>query len=82
MEPDSAVLASGRVLQVNVSHGGVPKRPVERAWVGTLGLEGDKHRENTVHGGPYQAVCLYGIEAIERLQAEGHPVEPGASART
>ena len=32
----------------------------------------------TVHGGPYRAVCLYAIEAIERLQAEGHPVEPGS----
>jgi len=44
---------SGRVLQVNVSGGGVPKRPVERAWVGRFGLEGDAHRENTVHGGPH-----------------------------
>ena len=56
----------------------MPKIPVERAWVGSFGLEGDKHRENTVHGGPHQAVCLYGIEAIERLQSEGHPVEPGS----
>ena len=43
-----------------------------------LGLEGDTHREDTVHGGPLRAVCLFGIEAIERLQAEGHPVEPGS----
>ncbi len=78
MKTGSALPTTGRVLQVNVSGGGVPKRPVERAWVGKFGLEGDKHRENTVHGGPYQAVCLYGIEAIERLQAEGHPVEPGS----
>ena len=70
---------SGRVLQVNVSGGGVPKRPVERAWVGRFGLEGDAHRENTVHGGPHRAVCLFGIEVIERLQAEGHPIEPGGA---
>ena len=70
---------SGRVVQVNVSGGGVPKRPVERAWVGRLGLEGDAHRENTVHGGPHRAVCLFGIEVIERLQAEGHPIEPGGA---
>ena len=56
----------------------MPKRPVERAWVGKLGLEGDKHRENTLHGGPHQAVCLFGIEVIERFQSEGHPVEPGS----
>jgi MOSC domain-containing protein YiiM/GNAT superfamily N-acetyltransferase len=70
---------TGRVVQVNVSGGGVPKRPVERAWVGVLGLEGDAHRENTVHGGPHRAVCLFGIEAIERLQSEGHPLEPGGA---
>ena len=70
--------SEGRVLQVSVSPGGVPKLPVERAWVGRLGLEGDAHREDTVHGGPLRAVCLFSIEAIERLQAEGHPVEPGS----
>jgi MOSC domain-containing protein YiiM len=69
----------GRVEQVNVSNGGVPKRPVERAWVGRFGLEGDAHRENTVHGGPHRAVCLFGMEVIERLQSEGHPIEPGGA---
>jgi len=69
---------NARVLQVSVSPGGVPKLPVECAWVGRLGLEGDAHREDTVHGGPLRAVCLFSIEAIERLQAEGHPVEPGS----
>jgi MOSC domain-containing protein YiiM/GNAT superfamily N-acetyltransferase len=78
VDSDDAVVATGRVLQVNVSNGGVPKLPVDRAWVGTLGLTTDKHRENTVHGGPHRAVCVYGIEAIERLQSEGHPVEPGS----
>jgi MOSC domain-containing protein YiiM/GNAT superfamily N-acetyltransferase len=71
--------AAGRVLQVNVSEGGVPKLPVVSAWVGPLGLEGDRHREFTVHGGPHKAVCLYGIEAIERLRSEGHPIEPGSA---
>jgi len=73
------VLATGRVLQVNVSQGGVPKLPVDRAWVSTLGLEGDKHREHTIHGGPHMAVCLFGIEAIERIQSEGHPIEAGSA---
>jgi MOSC domain-containing protein YiiM/GNAT superfamily N-acetyltransferase len=71
-------VASGRVLQVNVSPGGVPKRPVGEARVRRLGLDGDGHRADTVHGGPLRAVCLLGIEVIERLQAEGHPIEPGA----
>lgn len=69
---------AGRVMQVNMSAGGVPKLPVDRAWVRRIGLEGDKHHESTVHGGPHRAVCLFSIEAIERLQAEGHPVEPGS----
>jgi MOSC domain-containing protein YiiM/GNAT superfamily N-acetyltransferase len=72
------VEGTGRVLQVNVSDGGVPKLPVERAWVGRVGLDGDAHHDRTEHGGPHRAVCLFGIEAIERLQAEGHPVEPGS----
>src|SRR5882672_379820 len=68
----------GRVLQVSISPGGVPKLPVERAWVGELGLDGDRHRHDTVHGGPHRAVALLGIEAIERVQADGHPIEPGS----
>ena len=78
--PDTAAqIATGRVLQVSVSPGGVPKLPVERAWVGHLGLEGDKHREDTVHGGPHRAVCLFAMEVIERLHAEGHPIEAGGA---
>ena len=68
----------GRVLQVNISPGGVPKLPVERAWVGELGLGGDRHHHDTVHGGPHRAVALLAIEAIERVQADGHPIEPGS----
>jgi MOSC domain-containing protein YiiM/GNAT superfamily N-acetyltransferase len=69
----------GRVLQVNVSPGGVPKRPVDAAHVGLLGLDGDRHDHDWVHGGPHRAVALFGIEAIERVRADGHPaVEPGA----
>jgi MOSC domain-containing protein YiiM len=67
----------GRVLQVNVSSGGVPKLPVGETWVSTLGLAGDEHADRTTHGGPHRAVCLFAVEAIERLQAEGHPVGPG-----
>jgi MOSC domain-containing protein YiiM len=66
------------VLQVSVSAGGVPKLPVAGAWIRRLGVDGDAHHEHTVHGGPHRAVCLFSIEAIERLQAEGHPVEPGS----
>ncbi len=70
---------SGRVLQVNVSAGGVPKLPTDTARVGRFGIDGDAHTDLTVHGGPHMALCLFGIEAIERLQAEGHPIEPGGA---
>jgi MOSC domain-containing protein YiiM/GNAT superfamily N-acetyltransferase len=69
----------GRVLQVNVSPGGVPKLPVAEARVGRMGLDGDAHHHSYVHGGPHRAVALFAIEAIERVQADGHPgVVPGA----
>ncbi len=74
----SAKGVSGRVLQVSLGPGGVPNLPVQRAWVGRMGLEGDRHREDTVHGGPHRAVCLFGLEVIRRLQAEGHPLGPGS----
>jgi MOSC domain-containing protein YiiM/GNAT superfamily N-acetyltransferase len=69
----------GRVLQVSVSPGGVPKLPVEGAVrVGRFGLDGDAHSEPRVHGGPDRAVCLFGIEAIRRVEADGHPIFPGS----
>ena len=69
---------SGRIVQISVSRGGVPKTAVAEARVTALGLEGDAHRDAEHHGGPEQAVCLYAMEAIGRLQAEGHQVVPGA----
>jgi MOSC domain-containing protein YiiM len=71
-------MSDARVVQVNVSTGGLPKTPVARARVTRAGLEGDGHRDRKHHGGPERAVCLYPLEAIEALQAKGHPVEPGA----
>ena len=67
-----------RVARINTSPGGVPKRPVESARVGRLGLEGDAHTDRTVHGGPFRAVCLYSMEAIDRVRADGHPIFPGS----
>lgn len=69
---------SGRIVQLSVSPGGVPKARVPAARVGALGLEGDGHRDAEHHGGPERAVCLYAMEAIAALGAEGHALAPGA----
>ena len=71
-------LQTGRVFQINISPGGVPKLPVRQASLNTLGLAGDDHRSKHVHGGPERALCLYSVERIQALQAEGHPVFAGA----
>lgn len=69
---------AGRIVQVSVSNGGVPKLAVAQARVTALGLEGDAHRDREHHGGPERAVCLYALEAIEALRAEGHDITPGS----
>lgn len=69
---------TGRIFQINISDGGVPKLARQEADVTSLGLESDRHRELRVHGGPLRAVCLYDLAQILALQAEGHPVFPGA----
>lgn len=71
-------MAEGRIVHVNVSRGGVPKRPVLRAMLTPLGLEGDAVAHPRIHGGPERALCLYSLERIEALKAEGHPIFPGA----
>jgi MOSC domain-containing protein YiiM len=69
--------AAGRIVQISISPGGVPKLPVDTARVTRDGLEGDAHRDREHHGGPDRAVCLYSMEAIRALVAEGHTVTPG-----
>jgi MOSC domain-containing protein YiiM len=69
---------TGRIVQISVSHGGVPKTAVPAVRVTTDGIEGDRQRDRERHGGPERAVCLYSLEAIQRLQAEGHSITPGS----
>jgi MOSC domain-containing protein YiiM len=71
-------MATGLVVSINVSQGGVPKRPVREARVGAAGMAGDAQRWKH-HGGPQRAVCLYALERIEALRAEGHAIGPGAA---
>lgn len=69
---------SARIVQISVSRGGVPKTAVPAARVTAEGVEGDAQRNRQDHGGPERAVCLYAIETIRRLQAEGHSITPGS----
>lgn len=71
--------AEGRILQINVSRGGVPKLPAPQAFVTFDGLAGDDHYDKRDHGGPMRAVCLFTVEEIQRLAAEGHDIFPGAT---
>lgn len=69
---------TGRVFQINVSQGGVPKRAVAGATLHELGFEGDKVANPRVHGGPMRAVCIYALERILAHQEAGKPIFPGA----
>jgi MOSC domain-containing protein YiiM/SAM-dependent methyltransferase len=71
--------STGMVVSVNTSPGGVPKRPIAGARIHWRGLEGDAHsKPEPIHGTPEQAVCLYAVEAIERVRADGDQAFPGA----
>lgn len=67
-----------RIVQISRSDGGVPKRAVPAARVTALGLEGDVQRNRKIHGGLERALCLFSLERIRALQAEGHPISPGS----
>ena len=67
------------VYQINLSDGGVPKRPVLEAVITTTGVEGDRQRNLNVHGGLDRALCLFSQDLIERLQDEGHSIEAGST---
>lgn len=68
----------GTILQVNISPGGVPKRPVREAFLTPLGLEGDACAHPAVHGGPKQALLVICAEVVDALAAKGYPVFYGA----
>jgi MOSC domain-containing protein YiiM len=69
----------GTVAQLNVSGGGVPKKPVATVDVDHGGVVGDVQATRIHHGRPWQALCLWSTEVIEELVAEGHPISAGAA---
>jgi MOSC domain-containing protein YiiM len=69
--------AHGAVAQLNTSDGGVPKLPVDAVDVDVTGVVGDRQAARRHHGRPWQALCLWSADVIDRLAAEGHPIAPG-----
>jgi MOSC domain-containing protein YiiM len=68
----------GRIFQLNTSNGGAPKTSVREAVLTMTGLIGDRQAKADIHGGPERALCLYSLERILELQAEGNPIFPGS----
>ena len=68
----------GEIVQVSLSHGGLPKLAVGEAWAGRLGLEGDAHNHPKYHGGPLKALLLVSLEDLQVLQTAGFGVGPGS----
>ena len=67
------------IYQINVSNGGVPKWSIENAYVSVDGIKGDRQKNRSVHGGINRALCLYSLEQLNGLRAEGHVIQPGSS---
>ena len=67
------------IVQLSRSGGGVPKLPIVEAEVTELGIVGDAQNDTKNHGGPERALCLYAVEVIEALAAEGHAMAAGAT---
>lgn len=64
------------IVSVNLSAGGIPKRPVPEAQVQTAGLLGDGH-DHEKHNTPLQAVSLLDLDDLDDLAGEGFDVGPG-----
>jgi len=69
---------TGSIVQINVSRGGIPKRPIPEATLTPEGILGDSWAHPQVHGGPDKAVLIITLEGIDELIALGYPLFPGA----
>lgn len=69
---------SASIIQINISRGGVPKRPIGEAEVTTRGISGDEQAHSEIHGGARQAILIITQEGLEELIAQGFPLYAGA----
>ena len=67
----------GKLVQLNISQGGMPKKPIREAFVSFDRVEGDSWNYYG-HGGRTAVVCLFSVELIEELNKDGHTLFPGA----
>ncbi len=75
----TSVAGEGRLVQINISKGGLPKLPVsEPAQLSHLGVPGDIQRNLKYHGGPDKAVLMIAAEVLESLRSKGFPVVAGS----
>ena len=68
----------GYIVQINISPGGIPKRPVSEATITFEGIRGDAWVHPNIHGGPNQALLVITEEGIAELASQGFPVYAGA----
>jgi MOSC domain-containing protein YiiM len=66
------------IIQVNISPGGLPKRPIFEGFITPLGLQGDAHAHPQFHGGPRRAILIVSSEVIDDLKSQGYPLFAGA----
>jgi MOSC domain-containing protein YiiM len=71
-------VTSASILQINVSPGGVPKRPIPNGIVTPLGITGDGHAHPQIHGGPRKAILLITSEGLDELKEQGFALYRGA----
>jgi hypothetical protein len=69
--------AEGVVQHLHLGDGGLPKRSTDRVEVGWRGVAGDRQASRAHHGRPWQALCIWSVEAIDHHQAAGHTVSAG-----
>ena len=68
----------GSILQINISPGGIPKRPIAEGIVTAECIRGDAWAHPQLHGGLKQALLLITSEGIAELVAQGFPLYYGA----
>ena len=67
-----------KVVSINISQGGIPKRPIDAVRISFAGLEGDGHN-HAKHYRPEQAVSFQDIEKLAELREEGYALFCGTT---